>query len=670
MLVGLLLWRYVDQVSAEINCGDGFEICSSYAPSPFSFFTGSRKSSQCCACAVGRYSAGDSKSCADCPLGSFNSAAGGMNCVLCAPGEYAPVSGSVECLYCPMGKYQSLRGQSACDMVPPGFRSAALMGASRVDMCPKDKFSLPGASECKQCPANSTSVAGSSECISTISVGGIFVERARTPRHRVVKHTRLEEIEMLNSGKNRNKFHRSVNNATTAVLINSVENGQTRRTSLSKMRTSFVKWLYCDGIVAIAVCILSAIICLIAHLVQGLVRFAREFMYLLHHHEESAAGVSYISEVAPYEDSPKRQELRSSADNGVNAGERNIAERENVRVSPDSYSGRLCSDRDTLGPLVGKAGCDSESSVSDGETRIPPITLGSPNDTFSAEMIRANEVPRLLSATTTTESLWLRTDEKPGSPSSGSDSVISNSEVIQLSPMRGTSDMDILFLASSHEKQASSIPSDGKVLFKSSCADDKSVDSHNVCPSPMDDEATVRSARTDSHSDDTLTQVGLLPKSAKSHVLGYNPRLRGRQRDLPSNAFGDVPCILTGTSPFGPRSNICQSSIKALLLPPTPSPIVSKRSAPLLKEEVARSGSCLVHPLMPISEISMGAPSRGIVAAYYVSDDDKDDDTEDDTETVVSPLDGLEDNENVNTGTGLYEIWRDSPGVRRNRSRA
>jgi hypothetical protein len=122
---------------------------------------------KCCPCAAGQYSSLDDQlvpQCVDCEAGHFSAHSGSSICEPCAAGSFASYSGSAECYPCAMGTFQPLPAQADCLIVPAGYESIDLIGATSIEACHPNKYSLPGSTGCKRCPDDTESTVGSSKC--------------------------------------------------------------------------------------------------------------------------------------------------------------------------------------------------------------------------------------------------------------------------------------------------------------------------------------------------------------------------------------------------------------------------------------------------------------------------------------------------------------------------
>ena len=86
---------------------------------------------QCTQCSIGQYATNFSKTCIDCPQGSYSNIAGSGIFILCPVGYYSPVTGSSSCLPCPVGFYNELLGQASCTpcsggQITPGVGSISV----------------------------------------------------------------------------------------------------------------------------------------------------------------------------------------------------------------------------------------------------------------------------------------------------------------------------------------------------------------------------------------------------------------------------------------------------------------------------------------------------------------------------------------------------------------
>ena len=115
----------------------------------------------CQQCAGGKYSASDSKSCIDCPAGTFSTVNSVSSvCTDCARGKYSTSSGgssSSTCIDCSRGKYSSTLGatsSSTCQNCPAGKYSSgyAAPSLSSCSACPAGKYQASsGRSYCSNC---------------------------------------------------------------------------------------------------------------------------------------------------------------------------------------------------------------------------------------------------------------------------------------------------------------------------------------------------------------------------------------------------------------------------------------------------------------------------------------------------------------------------------------
>ena len=137
---------------------------------PFLTIAGQNNQSSCGgSCALGRYRATTSTTCAACPVGYFQNATNATQCRACLRGRHQEHEGAATCLPCGRGKWQNEtrmamckgcginwwsgeEGWARCKSCPKGYSTTGLKMMTWCVPCSKGKFNNEMASACEACP--------------------------------------------------------------------------------------------------------------------------------------------------------------------------------------------------------------------------------------------------------------------------------------------------------------------------------------------------------------------------------------------------------------------------------------------------------------------------------------------------------------------------------------